>query len=295
MFINLFGKYLISKNIITSEQLQSIRKEQSRTRVKLGLIAVAEKLLTEKQAEEINRKQALMDKRFGDIAIEQGFLTLEQVSHLLDLQGNPYLQFGQIATERGYMTFAQMEDALQQYQNEHHFSEEIMTGMKNDDLDVIIPAFVHEDTIKEAAGVAIRTLNRLISTDLWMGDSYMTKLLTCDRLACQDMEGDLETTIGLAGMGDSLLSVADAYAGESFQTVDMDALDSVGEVVNIMDGLYATALSEQGKEIELLPPSYFDEETTLRGEEFGVIPLEIRQKPVMLVISYGSKIYFCGE
>ncbi|MDE6530715.1 MAG: chemotaxis protein CheX [Lachnospiraceae bacterium] len=295
MFINLFGKYLISKNIITSEQLQSIRKEQSRTRVKLGLIAVAEKLLTEKQAEEINRKQALMDKRFGDIAIEQGFLTLEQVSHLLDLQGNPYLQFGQIATERGYMTFAQIEDALQQYQNEHHFSEEIMTGIKNDDLDVIIPAFVHEDTIKEAAGVAIRTLNRLISTDLWMGDSYMTKLLTCDRLACQDMEGDLETTIGLAGMGDSLLSVADAYAGESFQTVDMDALDSVGEVVNIMDGLYATALSEQGKEIELLPPSYFDEETTLRGEEFGVIPLEIRQKPVMLVISYGSKIYFCGE
>lgn len=292
MFINLFGKYLISKNIITSEQLQSIRKEQSRTRVKLGLIAVAEKLLTEKQAEEINRKQALMDKRFGDIAIEQGYLTLEQVAHLLDLQGNPYLQFGQIATERGYMTFAQIEDALQQYQNEHHFSEETMTGIKNDDLDMIIPAFVHEDTIKEAAGVAIRTLNRLISTDLWMGDSYMTKLLTCDRLACQDMQGDLETTIGLAGMGDNLLTVADTYAGESFQTVDMDALDSVGEVVNIMDGLYATALSEQGKEIELLPPSYFDTETTLKGKEFGVIPLEIRQKPVMLVISYGSKIYF---
>ena len=295
MFINLFGKYLISKKIITSEQLRNIRKEQSRTRVKLGLIAVAEKLLTEKQAEEINRKQALMDKRFGDIAIEHGFLTLEQVSRLLDLQGNPYLQFGQIATERGYMTFAQMEDALLQYQNEHHFSEETMNGIKNGDLDVIIPAFVHEDTIKEAAGVAIRTLNRLISTDLWMGDSYMTNRFTCDRLACQDMEGDLETTIGFAGMGDNLLSVADAYAGESFQTVDMDALDSVGEVVNIIDGLYATALSEQGMEINLLPPSYFDEEIILEGKEFGVIPLEIKQKPVMLVISYGSKIHFSEE
>lgn len=295
MFINLFGKYLISKKMITFEQLQGIRKEQSRTRVKLGLIAVAEKLLTEKQAEEINRKQALMDKRFGDIAIDQGYLTLEQVSYLLDRQGNPYLQFGQIASEKGYMTFAQIEDALRQYQEEKHFSDETMSGIKNGDLDVIIPAFVHEDTVKEAAGVAIRTLNRLVSTDLWMGDSYMAKRLTCDRAACQDMEGGLETTIGLAGTGDSLLVVADAYAGEAFQTVDMDALDSVGEVINIIDGLYATALSEEGIEVEMLPPSYFDTETTLQGKEFCVIPLEIGQQPVMLVISYGGKINFCRE
>lgn len=295
MFINLFGKYLINKKILNDVQLQSIRKEQSRTRVKLGVIAVAEKLLTEKQAEEINRKQALMDKRFGDIAIEYGFLTLEDVAHLLDQQGNPYMQFVQIATERGYMTLAQIEDALSQYQEEHHFSEETMSGIKNGDLDAIIPAFVHEDEVKEAAGVAIRTLNRLISTDLWMGDSYMTEQLTCDRLACQDMEGDLEMTIGLAGMGNSLLTVADAYAGESFQTVDMDALDSVGEVVNIIDGLFATALSEKGMENMLLPPAYFDSETTLQGKEFAVIPLEISQKPVMLVISFGSKLCYDGE
>lgn len=295
MFINLFGKYLISKNILTFEQLQNIRKEQSRTRVKLGLIAVAEKLLTESQAEEINRKQALMDKRFGDIAIGQGYLTLEQVSYLLDRQGNPYLQFGQIATERGYMTFAQIEDALRQFQEEHHFSTEVMTGIKNGDLDVIIPAFVHEETVREAAGVAIRTLNRLISTDLWMGDSYMTGQFQCDRLACQEIEGSLKTTIGLAGMGDSLLSVADAYAGESFPAVDMDALDAVGEVINIIDGLYATALSAEGAEVELLPPSYYAEETTVQGEEFCVIPLEIDQRPVMLVISYGGKISFCGK
>ncbi len=295
MFINLFGKYLINKKILNDVQLQSIRKEQSRTRVKLGVIAVAEKLLTEEQAEEINRKQALMDKRFGDIAIEYGFLTLEDVAHLLDQQGNPYMQFVQIATERGYMTLAQIEDALRQYQEEHHLSEETMGGIKNGDLDVIIPAFVHEDEVKEAAGVAIRTLNRLISTDLWMGDSYMTEQLTCDRLACQDMEGGLEMTIGLAGMGNSLLVVADAYAGESFQTVDMDALDSVGEVVNIIDGLFATALSEKGIENMLLPPAYFDSETTLQGKEFAVIPLEIGQKPVMLVISFGSKLCFDGE
>lgn len=295
MFINLFGKYLINKKILNDVQLQSIRKEQSRTRVKLGVIAAAEKLLTEKQAEEINRKQALMDKRFGDIAIEYGFLTLEDVAHLLDQQGNPYMQFVQIATERGYMTLAQIEDALSQYQEEHHFSEEAMSGIKNGDLDVIIPAFVHEDKIKEAAGVAIRTLNRLISTDLWMGDSYMTEQLTCDRLACQDMEGGLEMTIGLAGMGDSLLTVADAYAGESFQTVDMDALDSVGEVVNIIDGLYATALSEKGVENTLLPPAYYDSGTTLRGKGLTVIPLEINQKPVMLVLSLGDKLCCDGK
>lgn len=292
MFINLFGKYLLERKLITPEQLQNIRKEQARTRVKLGLIAVADKLLTEKQAEEINRKQALMDKRFGDIAIEQGYLTLEQVAYLLDRQGNPYLQFGQIAAERGYMTFDRIEEALRQYQGDHGFSEETMTGIKNGDLDAIIPAFVHEDAAREAAGVAIRTLNRLISTDLWMGDSYMTAQLTCDRLACQEMKGSQTMTLGLAGMGDSLLAVADAYAGESFPTVDMDALDSVGEVINIIDGLYATALSEEGKETELQPPSYYDTETILQGAEFCVIPLEIGQQPVMLVISCSGRISF---
>lgn len=295
MFINLFGKYLTDKKILSDVQLQSIRKEQSRTRVKLGVIAVAEKLLTEKQAEEINRKQALTDKRFGDIAIEQGLLTLEDVANLLDRQGVPYMQFVQIATERGFMTLAQIEDAFRQYQEEHHFSDETINGIKNGDLDVIIPAFVHEDKIKEAAGVAIRTLNRLISTDLWMGDSYMTDRLTCDRLACQDMKGSPEMTLGLAGMGDSLLTIADAYAGEAFPAVDMDALDSVGEVVNIIDGLYATALSEKGTESTLLPPAYYDSETTLRGKELAVIPLEIDQKPVMLLISLGGKLCFDGE
>lgn len=290
MFINLFGKYLISKGVISEEQLQNLKREQTKTRVKLGLIAISEKLLTEKQAEEINRKQALMDKRFGDIAIEHGFLTLEQVSHLLDLQGDPFMQFCQIVTDKKYMTLAQIEEELKNYQTENQFSDETMKGIKSGDLDVIVPAFVTEEKAKEAAGVAVRTLNRLISTDLWIGKAYMTKELVCERLASQNLEGDFTMTIGLAGAGDSLLPVADAYAGESFGTVDMDALDSVGEVVNIIDGLYATALSEQDKNVELMPPSYYDAEVELKGTEMCVVPLEIDQKPIMLVIACGAKI-----
>lgn len=291
MFINLFGKYLVSEGIITSDQLEDIKQEQSKARVKMGLIAVAEKMLTDKQADEINRKQAVEDKRFGDIAIECGYLTLEDVSRLLDLQGNPYMQFCQIVTDKEYLTLEQVENAIAGYQKDNNFSDEMMDGIKAGDLDVIIPIFVKDEAVSEAAGIAIRTLNRLISTDLWMDHAYIVEKWECDNSTWQNLIIDCEYfSLGFAGWMDSLLTIAGAYANETFYRVDMDAMDSVAEVVNIINGLYATALSHQGKYVDLMPPEFFDGNTELKGTNMYVIPLEINQQPLMMVISCNSKI-----
>ncbi len=293
MFINLFGKYLISKNLITTDQLNVVREEQKKTRVKLGLIAISEKLITEKQSEEINRKQAVMDKRFGDIAVELGYLTDAQVSRLLDLQGNPYMLFAQTVTDKGFMTIAEIETAMDAYRKEKGLTAANIEDIKSGDLDRIVPIFLpglNDQNVAELIGIAIRTINRLISTDLWMDMASITDSFSCDNCALQNMEGSLDVTIGLAGMKDELLVIADTYAGESFEHMNLDALDSVGELINIVNGLFATALSYNKIQVELMPPSFYEEQCTLKGKEFCVVPMEVNQKQVNLIASVGAKV-----
>ena len=72
MVANIVGNYLIENQLLTTEQLRDLVREQRKVRVKLGLIAVAEGLMTQEEADKVNRLQTVMDKRFGDIAVETG-------------------------------------------------------------------------------------------------------------------------------------------------------------------------------------------------------------------------------
>ena len=123
MFGLYFGNYLLEKNILSQSQFESITMEQQKTRVKLGLIAVAEKLLTTRQADEINEIQRRMDQRFGDIAVEKGYLKPVDVAYLLNMQGNPYLQFVQVITENNILTLQEIENFLDEFKAVNNFSD----------------------------------------------------------------------------------------------------------------------------------------------------------------------------
>ena len=49
MFEQLFGNYLVRNRALSKAELDDILSKQSKTRVRLGVIAVAKKLLTEEQ------------------------------------------------------------------------------------------------------------------------------------------------------------------------------------------------------------------------------------------------------
>lgn len=290
MFANIFGGFLVKNGVITDAQLLKIKEEQAKTRVKLGLIAVAEKLMTSEQADEVNRKQAQMDKRFGDIAVELGYLTDEQVGKLLKLQGNPYMQFMQSITDLGYADLAACEAQVVKFQEAEGMSFEELEVFKSGDVDGISAFYLAalSPEAKALGQVAIRTLNRLISTDLSMAKAYETATAAIDNgLASQNVEGDLPIATGICGSKDGMLVIANTYAGEEFEQVDLDALDSIGEFINIVNGLYATALSNQDIQVELLPPNYTEGACSLAAGAKGtlsVIPMVVCGSPVMLVL-----------
>lgn len=286
MFLNLFGEYLVNKGKMTDAQFEELKATQAKTRVKLGLIAVAEKMMTEQQADEVNRKQAVMDKRFGDIAVELSYLTNEQVSKLLDLQGNAYMLFSQTVTDMGVMTLPEVEEQMAAFAEEMNFSEDEVTAFKADEIDKIVPAYLGEadELSAELIKVAIRTLNRLITTDLSIAKAYKQNGYKCDNAAYQCLEGDYNVKSAFTGKDNSVLEIANAFAGEEFECVDLDALDSVGEFINIVNGLYATNLSYNKVRVELMPPVFCETPTEIPDDGLTIVPLKVNGKDVDLIV-----------
>lgn len=290
MFDQIFGNYLISLNKLTKEQLSEIISLEKTIRVKMGLLAVAEKLMTREQADEINQLQAIRDMRFGDLAVEKGYLTEEQIGSLLKKQGNIYMLFVQTVIDKGYMTLEEVESALAQYQVENGFTHSDMDDLVSGEVDRTVRLFLPSSAqyYDRICGVAIRTVIRLISSSAYVRKAYFVDELHVDKFTLQKVEGDHSLYAGFASAGNNLLVIADTYAHEDFGTVDLDALDAVGEFVNCINGLFASELSHENVSIDMLPPEFFDNGATISGKQFCVFPIIIEDKEVSFILSVDS-------
>ena len=291
MFTNIFGNYLVRKNIITDDEFLSIKMQIDKTRVKLGLIAVSEKLMTEKQAEEVNLKQQMMDKKFGDIAISLGYLNEVQVERLLALQGNEYMRFCQSAVDKNILTLEQIEGALDYYKKENGFTFSDMEDIKSGDVDRVLPLFLPElpdGPFVDLLAVTFRCINRLASDDISIKRGSTTRDYRTGAVAMQEIVGDYNVLTAFSGDDKGILAIAEAFAKQFFDEVDVNALDSVGEFINISDGLFATAKSQEGMELNLLPPRLSKDPIEIKGSTIVVIPIFINQQPLDWIVSLGG-------
>lgn len=286
MFGQFYGFYLVKNNIISAAQFEEVIEYQKTVRVKLGLIAVAEKLITAEQADELNRQQATMDKRFGDIAVEKGYLTTEQVEHLLSLQGSPYHSFVQAITDKGFMKLEEVESQLLAYQKDNQFTDGEMDALKNDDTNGIVSMFVKVDNslLKELIGLTLRNLIRFIHTEIYMERSYTTTEYPFQYLASQSLEGNHSVFLGFAGKDNALLSIANPYAKEEFDSMNEDSFDSICEFINCVNGLFASKLSQEDIDLDMLPPLSYSNQTIVSKNSFCIVPIYINGAKVELVI-----------
>ncbi|MBO4776303.1 MAG: chemotaxis protein CheX [Lachnospiraceae bacterium] len=291
MISRLFGAYLVKEGKLTEAQLETVFETMRKVRVKLGLIAVSEKLMTTQQSDEVNRLQAIVDKRFGDIAVEKGYLTEEQVSRLLGLQGNQYLSFVQSIVDNDFMQMDDIESALAAYQNENGFTLTDIESLKSGDSDRIIPLFLPNNITEyqtEHILVCIRTLIRLIDSEIYVGKGFVTDFYEAPYFALQSLDGDNKASMAFSGEGNNILKIADAFAGESFDKVDEDSLDSVAEFINCVNGLFATKVNSSFM-IDMLPPEYSTSKAMFSGKIL-VLPVYVQGLKVDLISSFGDII-----
>ncbi len=292
MFGQLFGNYLVKQGALTEEELKTILSEQSKARVKMGVIAVAYKFLTEEQAEEINQLQLQMDKRFGDIAVEKGYLTQEQVGEILGKQGNPYMKFLQLLVEKSSIKVSKIDGYLDKFQEEYGFTDDEKEALKRDDIDAIIPIFVKgaKAYVGDIAGLVLRNITRFVSTDFYIGHIKPVSHFEYRNLAGQCCEGDFPVCIALATDADdtAFVQVAKGFSGEDFAHSGVEVYDAVGEFINCTNGLFATAMSKKGIELEIMPQFAYENQVA-QGEAY-VLPIYISGNELLLYIAVGNEI-----
>ncbi len=286
MFSQFFGNYLLNKGKITKAQFTSCMEYMRANRVKLGLIAETEGLLTRQQSEELNHLQMQSDKRFGDLAIEKGYLTDADISHLLQLQGNPYLIFVQALEENQILNRDEITTLVAEFQKEAGLTKTALESIKYGDFDRLLPSFA--DTDKEdylsLMALALRNIVRFVSSYIRIEKAEKVFEYSAKYIAYQKTTGAYEGFLGFASDDDSILTVADGYAGEYFEKPDEDALDSVCEFTNCINGLHATELSYKEISIDMLPPKFLFDGTVTDTEGFYVLPLYITGKKVDMII-----------
>ena len=292
MFSQLFGNYLIEKEIIKKEEYAAAIQKQLSVRVKLGTIAIAEGLLTEEEVDNINKLQMQFDKRFGDIAIEKGLLTLEQIGELLDKQGNPYMQFIESLTECTKLSAAVLDKTLSAFQKEKGFSDADMTALKNDNLDSLIPifAFSAKPHVTELAGLVVRNINRFITRNFYIGKIKHVDSFDYCNLAGQKTVGndDIYLAFADADNNGAFTMLASNFSGEKHAEADGNAFDAVCEFINVNSGLYASELSK--KDIDLdMEPVFAYKDQTVKGD-FYVLPIYLEDSQINLIIAVNTEM-----
>lgn len=282
----ILGDYLVETGKISKEQLDAVVGQLDKVRVKLGLIAVAEGMMTTEQADEVNRLQAVMDKRFGDIAVEKGYLTDEQIGNLLKAQGNTYMTFVQALINEGMVKMDEIDSILEGFRVKNSFSKMDIEMLKSDDPEVVVPLFLTPETLKYQAiiGVVVRTIIRCVDRHVYVGKASLADKCELNMATVQKVEGNAGFVSAFMEQNGGLVRLASVFGQEEFNSLDDDALDAACEFLNCVNGLHASALSQKGEVLELLPPEAVVEAKEITGQVCS-IPIYVNNKKLLFVVT----------
>ena len=200
--------------------------------------------------------------------------------------------FVQNLIDKGLMTLEQVDEALKIYQDQQGFTHSDMDDLVSGDVDRTVRLFLPSNTelCDKHCGIAIRTFLRIINSGAYVSKAYLTDTLKIDNFAMQQLAGDHNIYAGFAGIGNSLLTIANPFADEEFETVDLDALDAVGEFTNCINGLFASELGNEGVDMDMLPPAFYEKASRITGNQFCVFPIHVEEQEIFFILAIDSTI-----
>lgn len=259
MFTQYFGQYLLNKNYLTPQQLHEGLELQKETRLKLGVLAVNAGYMTADQADEVNEAQKKVDKRFGELAVDMGYLTDGQVDELLSSQKFGHLLLGQALVDKGYMTLQEFEKSINEYKKDYSISDEEFEALQRDDVEEMINTLVKiegskdEKMIKSYLALFARNLIRFIDTEAVVSEVIKLEEYQCKFAAKQNIHGEATLSTYIEADETPFVKFASKFAEEELTSVDEMAEASVGEFLNLHNGIFLVNMSNTGTELELTP------------------------------------------
>lgn len=262
MFSQLFGNYLLRKEIVSPEQLINAIAIASSSRVKLGTMCIHSGLMTPAEVEKIYIMQTHQDKRFGELAVQEGYLSEDAINKLLNQQAPDYLLLAQALIEEGVFTHEDAEKYLYDYQTETELYDLDITDDHKDRFEKMVSNFcavndiAGKDYLTTYLQLLFNNLIRFIGDDftpmnIAPFDEYAT---TC--CAYQTINGEHNISFAMDMTEGSAIAFASRYAGEDFDEYDEYVAASLEDFINLHNGLYVVNVSNtHSLELVLAPPA----------------------------------------
>jgi len=280
-----FGQYLLNKGILTHIQLREVLRCEQLVKVKLGVLAVNAGLMTAAQVEEVHELQWVKDQKFGTLAVQQGYLTSEQVDGLLESQQEGHLTIMQTIMDKGYMPLVAVEKALVDFRKEYDIKGRVHdaegeNGMIKKLVD-FSAAGDKADLLYNYVGLVRRNVVRFLNDTAFIFVPIAEDEQTPRWFATQQIIGDVPLSTGLLMDEAALLEIASRFYGEKLLAVDELTLDSVGEFLNVHNGIFCSLLFDAGFMADLQPPFVKQSDTSFQllsyrvavGTSFGTFEI----------------------
>ncbi|MDD2502944.1 MAG: hypothetical protein PHG58_03670 [Clostridia bacterium] len=259
MFSQYFGHYLLNNKLVKPEQLADALEYQRSVHLKLGVIAINAGYMTPAQVEQIHNMQKRIDKRFGELAIEHGYITEEKLNEMLSTQKQGHLMLGQALIDREYFTMEQLQSALDNYKKENGMSNRQFNVIRNDDAQEIEKVFRNYGdsmmckTYSDYVTLLIKNIIRFIDHNPTIEINQFGSELKTEWYAQQEIHGKINLHTGIVADTDAFLQLASKFAQENIVEPGELAQASVGEFLNLHNGIFLVNMSNNGVELEMKP------------------------------------------
>lgn len=294
MFTQFFGNYLLNKGLVKPSELRDALDYQHDVHLKLGVLAVNAGFMTAEQIKNVHSMQSKMDKKFGELAVEMGYLSKPQLEALLGNQKQGHLILGQALVDKHYMSLEQFEKALNQYKAEHGLSDTQFKALQNDSIVEIVTLFYAFNEKKNSSmyrdyfTLLFKNLIRFIDKDVRPEKPQAVEEYKYDWIAFQEIKGEINLFTCIAADENVFINFGGKYANEPFDAVDDMTKASVGEFLNMQNGIFLVNMSNGDIELEMTPQETSTRKRLVNLKPAYCIPLYFPFGKLDFIISESS-------
>lgn len=293
MYAQFFGNYLLSKNIITAEQLVQTLGQLSTEHVKMGTLAIHEGYMTANEVEQVLIMQTHQDKRFGELAVELGYLSEDEVLSLLKTQGPDFLLLGQIFVENNIITNQELETLLIDYQSENELVELDITAEQKESIEKLIERFFQttnrpiSNLDSKYLALFFNNLIRFIGDDFTPVTPSLCPEYPVSFCVSQKINGKYSLRSYLDMDEATAIEFTSRYVDDEFDEFDEYVKASLDDFLNLHNGLFNVNISnENSMELGLEPPEVVEKDLLIFDNDAFLIPVIFPFGTIHFILSF---------
>lgn len=243
MFAQLFGYYLLNKNIISPEQLNDALANKNKYAMRFGSLVTNAGYMTAEQVEYVHAEQKRVDRKLGDIAVFMGFLTGSQLDELLIKQQQDDVALADALIAKGYITEVEYGNLIKTFRQELGIDSDI--NDKNLSRDI---ANIYElaDDHANYISLFVRNVIRFVGDDFALATFNGDKDGKPECFVCQHFTSGSKAQTGIFGSQKAFSEFTKRYMGRSAESLYTGPVD----FLNLQNGLYSSNMfAEHGRKL----------------------------------------------